>query len=544
MIVLPFLLLAASPAAAPHPQLPQPSPLSSRKGAWEAPFNHDVTGFNPLPPGFVFEAIHMALIPKGPNRGKVIVWDAGGNPPQGGSFVQRWSIVDPAAPGGPAFQNFNLQLPGGGGDLFCSAHAWTANGDLFVAGGTSTYPTAGALHPGQFHGAIHSLLYDPSAGPNGSWIPQADMATERWYPGVVRIGNGQILVLGGTNDSALPTLNNYEAFDPATGTWQSSGTTRIFAGPPASASPLDAYPRQHLLSTGQVFVSGMGGWSSRLDHLAGPGTWTPAAATSVDYRSYGTSVLFPSVNGIQDVVMILGGEGYRFGQDIGTLASVEYAFGSGAGAPAWNWIPAPPLETARMHLNAVLLPDGGILAVGGRRTRWGNPNPKFTRTPELFSLRTGRWTKMARAASVREYHSTAVLLPDGRVLSAGGDYRQWDYQVFDPPYLTSGGFRPVINGAPAVLSYYSADPVSHTVTFDKVPPGTLVGKVVLMAPGSLTHHSDFGQRLVEMPVVARTRKSITFLTPFDSNAAPQGWYMLFLVTRDGVPSKASWVRLQ
>src|SRR5262245_60872166 len=140
---------------------------------WESPFDHDLAGFNNPPYLGRFIAVHMSLIPKGAHRGMILVWDY---EHQGGSnWSQRWSIIDPVA---LTFENHELDMPAHGGDLFCSAHCWTANGDLFVAGGTSRYPEGGV----SYQGGKLAYLYQPDVGPDGTWARQADLAADRFYP--------------------------------------------------------------------------------------------------------------------------------------------------------------------------------------------------------------------------------------------------------------------------------------------------------------------------------------------------------------------------
>jgi len=133
-------------------------------GAWEAPFQHDLTGFAS---DFRFEAVHMALVPCGPQRGKALVWDVRGDQPTA-SWVQRWALLDVSGPA-PAFQNAELTLPVDGGDFFCSGHAWTGDGELLVAGGTSRYFGPGLALHGGIRGGRLVYLWDPLDGPMGAW---------------------------------------------------------------------------------------------------------------------------------------------------------------------------------------------------------------------------------------------------------------------------------------------------------------------------------------------------------------------------------------
>ena len=135
-----------------------------------------------------------------------------------------------------------------------------------------------------------------------------------------------------------------------------------------------------------------------------------------------------------------------------------------------------------------------------------------------------------------------MLLPDGRILSAGGvdpantverDQRQME--VFSPPYLDAGP-RPVVTGAPATAGYGS------TVTVN-TPDAAGLGSVVLIRPNAMTHHTDAGHRWIRLAIVATAASSVDVRMPASTQIAPPGWYMLFLVDTSGVPSEAHWIRL-
>jgi hypothetical protein len=157
--------------------------------------------------------------------------------------------------------------------------------------------------------------------------------------------------------------------------------------------------------------------------------------------------------------------------------------------------------------------------------------------------------------SVRDYHATAVLLPDGRVLIGGGNRRNFDYEIYSPQYLTLPkpqklAFAPPIaadadTGA-ATLLYHSV----HTITFDPLPAGESIAEVVLIAPGATTHHFDMHQRYVGLSIVEDSAHdpaviaSVTFRAPLDEKHAPRGVYMLYLVTSAGAVADALWVVLR
>jgi hypothetical protein len=350
---------------------------------------------------------------------------------------------------------------------------------------------------------------------------------------------------------------------------------RTFAGPgretpsnPAEDMLLE-YPRTFLLSDGTVFTSGWAPESARIDHRRKhplqPAQWDVSTGRpgnqQFGLRNYGSSVLFPNLAGQQDVVLRLGGrnsqvpgshaEGDTPPVTVSTASVEACAAGPGGG----SWVAAPSMHTARHHCNAVILPDASILVVGGQRTfyRGREALTEQVFTPERFV--DGVWEALPPGHSPRDYHATALLLPDGRVLVGGGEGRRTvpggtDYEVFSPAYLAAGLPRPkqvTVTGAAResdgtyVLLY---DHDQYSAQCLPLPLGVVLAKVVLIAPGAVTHHSDMGQRYFELTLTAggapNERK---FRTPANPYALPPGYYMLFAVTDGRVPAEAVWVTI-
>lgn len=216
------------------------------------------------------------------------------------------------------------------------------------------------------------------------------------------------------------------------------------------------------------------------------------------------------------------------------------------GAAQPHFEAAEPLCFPRLHLNAVLLPDRTVLVTGGSLKQEDQPLARLQ--AELFDPATGHWTPVARAKVPRLYHSTALLLPDGRVVAAGGNpdggtHVQWDQdpeeemrlEVYSPPYLFKGP-RPTLGAVPAEWAY--GQPVEL--------PSPQAGQLRwahLIRPCVTTHSFDGSQRLVDLPIAAQGAGKVRVQVPANRNLAPPGWYMLFVVDQAGLPSVASWVHL-
>src|SRR5712691_2347280 len=295
----------------------------------------------------------------------------------------------------------------------------------------------------------------------------------------------------------------------------------------------ELYSSLHQIPSGEIFYS-RAGWAVASDvttaylRLTGPtsASWTTLGAPAFPDREEGTAVIQiddtrspPTVN-----VLVIGGgvSGVHNAQSVEAIDVTHLS-------PPPSWMRLADMNFRRTNVNGVLLPDGTVLVVGGQRAgKWAS-DPQPVLQPEIYDPQTNRWTLMALMAHPRQYHSIAVLLPDGRVLSAGGidptkggpPARDQRYmEVFTPPYLLRGP-RPNIGAAPASIGYGAAFIVPTS-------DAARITSVALLRPCAMTHHTDAGQRYVRLPINARTTSQLTIGAPADGRVAPPGYYMLFL----------------
>jgi galactose oxidase len=386
-------------------------------------------------------------------------------------------------------------------ELFCSGHTLLADGRLFVAGGTK-YGSSKEI------GRLGTDLFDPFTR---TWSNGPDLRYRRWYPTTTELPDGAVLIFSGQPNNRRVT-KQVERFEP--------GTTTMNTLPRSANRGVDLYPRIHMLSDGRLLHTGPEDQS----YFFEPSTsqWNKGPYQEFGYREAGTSVLLP---GLDRVLVVGGAEGHKPTRTAEILELSD---------PDPQWRSTTRLNRARMHANSVLLPDGNVLVVGGGRH---GEYSKTVRTPELFNPLTETWTELAPHTAPRAYHSTAVLLPDGRVLSAGHDNGGYwlKAEVYSPPYLFKGP-PPVIQSAPPEVNYGEKFEVV-------VDDSTDVARLALMKPGSATHGVDFSQRYVAVDFSASDATTLEVSAPAVAEQAPPGYYMLFVVDADGVPSQASWIRL-
>lgn len=389
-------------------------------------------------------------------------------------------------------------------DIFCAGHNTLFNGKVFIAGGHD-HMTGKKQSP---VGVAETDIYDPLTR---AWTPTPLLGEKRWYPTNVGLGNGRTLVFGGQAraGAASNTVDEYDA---------SSNTMRTL--PSTATKPLGLYPRMFLMANGKVLRCG----PQRGSVYFNPATssWSNVSPMLYGGRTRGGAVLLPGAQR----VLTLGGQ-----SNSGPPTATAEILDTSQAAPKWRYTGS--MNHARLLPNAVTLPDGQVLVVGGGEAfKYINP----VKTPELWNPVTEAWTPMAPQQGSRMYHATALLLPDGRVLSAGQDDGPLARfgELFSPPYLFRGP-RPTIGDAPTTVSQ------GGRLQFTS-PEAPELAKIVLIRAGSATHEIDTDQRSVPLSF-AVSASTVSAQVPADVNVLPAGYYMLFAVNRDGVPSIASWVRV-
>ena len=468
---------------------------------------------NPNP--FPFSPIHSHILPTVPTA-KVMIWP--GNLGISGNDPRSWDpVTGTISP---------LAKPGF--DVFCSGHSFLADGRLFVAGGNLKVEDGTGLR--------NASIYDPFNGTGGTWTALPDMNAARWYPTVTVLENGDVLVVAGLMDNGPPPGPNVvpQVFQFGIGT---SGAWRNL---PEMGQ--DLYPPMLLAPNGKVFNPGQSVITRYLD--TDSGAWSDVDVRFYDttYRDYAPAVMYAPGK-----VLVMGGG------DPPTNTSEVIDLNQPS--PTWRPTGNPPfpagitgMAIARRHHNATLLPDGTVLVTGGTSKPTFNTEDDSTsavHNAELWNPATERWTTLARSSGIpRIYHSSAVLLPDARVLSMGGD-RQPTSEIYEPPYLFTGTQRPVITSAPLMVAY------GQTFFVGTSDPAA-ISKVTMLRLTSVTHTVNMSQYFNTLPIFSRvTGAGLNVVAPAKAAdpspaaavVAPPGPYMLFILNGSGVPSEAKIVRL-
>ena len=481
-------MLAASPLAAT-----QATGTPDQVGQWSAPISWPEV------------AVHMALQP----NGNVLVFDGFGAAP---NSERLWN------PSTGAF----VPVPYGR-NLFCAGHVGLGDGRTLILGG----------HINANDGLADTTIFDSTTN---SWFRGPDMTVGRWYPTATLLPDGRSFVIAGDNivqdrPGATPPFSDAsvnslpEVYDPKTNSWTDLPGARL-------TTPL--YPFMFVLSDGRLLDAG----PDTTTRVLTPGSWT--------WSTIGTSP-FDGMSAVMyrpDKIMKSGswadpdwnGGAHPIYQSTNRTAVLDMTQGS----PSWR-------ETAPMHLgrayhNLTLLPDGTVFASGGSSQSDGVDITKSVLPAEIWNPDTETWTEVAALQNGRQYHSTALLLPDGRVLMAGGGQlpgssavNQTNAEIYSPPYLFKGT-RPVISSAPTT-------PVQVGSTFTiSTPNAAEISKVSLVRTPAVTHGFDQNQRFTWLNFTAGANQ-LTVTAPANTAQAPPGDYMVFVLDGNNVPSVARIIRL-
>lgn len=461
-------------------------------------------------------------------------------------------------------------------NMFCAEHAHLANGKLLVAGGQLNEPPPNEDFHG--HGGMSGggdpacYTYEPvgrvwervarlSPVPGGG-----PTSGGRWYPTLTTLFDNQVICVAGHPDfredytppaeegededqvGRRHTNNTPERYTP----WQDTWTLLLAETTAIRSNEFHLYPRQFLTNGGQIFFATQIKGANRF--------FDPYAGTFFDAEiglpsdgiyhegSRASAVLLPLLpqNGYRSRVMISGGVD-PFVIDLGT--DHEEWESDSWNPPSWQqagtrtgWGNDGPPE--RSHACTILLPDGTVFVSGGTRTENREDEIRQSggvRHGEIYDPdiswdsgefeSNGNWSRVAAAHVVRHYHSTALLLPNGTVWTAGsngdGTGPEHRIEVYRPPYCAMTG-RPSVTESPAAIIY-------RTHFELRCPQAGAIRRVALIRNGSVTHAFDGDQRYVGLEFDHAGGDRLVVAAPPHSAIAPPGYYTIWVIDDQGRP---------
>ncbi|MEM6893951.1 MAG: PKD domain-containing protein, partial [Bacteroidota bacterium] len=413
-------------------------------------------------------------------------------------------------------------------DMFCPGINNLADGRILAAGGTSSERTS---------------IYDWRTG---VWSVADEMNIPRGYQGNVTLPNGSVFTVGGSWSGGAWTNRDAEIWTSASG-WQllpgikgdDFYTFNDLLGD--SQSPLYRADNHIWLwpaPDGNLFHAG----PSRQMHwinTSGNGTMIAAGARGNDsFSMKGTTVMFD----VGKILKVGGAVSYDDG-DPANNTSYVIDINSGYGNNPTVTATSNTLTFARTMHNSTVLPNGQVLVTGGISDASLFTDTGARLTAELYDPTTNSWATVAGMQTPRTYHSVAILMVDGRVFVGGGGLcdstpgcvNHFDAEIYSPPYLfdTSGNLaqRPVIS-APSVANYNTSVPVTGS---------TGIQSFSLVRFSAATHSTNNEQRRIPVSF-SSFGQSYSVNIP-NQNLLPPGYYMLFAIDGDGVPSIAETIQI-
>ncbi len=305
--------------------------------------------------------------------------------------------------------------------------------------------------------------------------------------------------------------NTVEIYDPASNSWDSKSV------PPGPVVQSYYYPRVFLLPDGKLGVIYIWGPSQK-PYLYDfeKKTWT-AVGTPVEGG--------PTAHYLPGKILIAGHDLHQATAENRATRLVDFTTD-----PVTVRTTAPKAFNGEYN-NLTILPTGKVLSFGGR-----GENGRGVFAVEQWDPDTEVWSTLATMKTPirREYHSIAVLLRDGRVLTGGGEPALTTAEIYNPPYLRRGA-RPIIVSAPSAATYGSTFPVTASGG---------VQKISLIRIGAVTHANNWGQRFMWLNFKSGPNGQLTVSAPPDANTAPPGYYLFFVLNADGVPSVGEYMKIQ
>ncbi|MET9389881.1 galactose oxidase-like domain-containing protein [Streptomyces sp. NPDC006624] len=480
-----------------------------------------------LPTRNPVRSMHSVVLP----GGKVLLIAGSGNDEsmfEAGTFTS--AVYDPA--------DGSYKIIPTPKDMFCAGHVQLQDGRVLIMSGNKGYPTADGRIG--YQGFKDSYVFDPETE---TYTRTNDMNDGHWYPSATILGNGDVLSFGGLREDSTGSVTA-ERFSEAEQQWQPLWKVN------QTWSYWGLYPSMILMQDGRLFYSGShvfgnnipGTGSAIYDYDANTITQVPGLRDK-DERDQSASVLLPPAQ--DQKVLTLGGGNIDSNPEANRLTDII-----DLKQPNPSYVAGPPIpqgtvdlgdgpvpqtgDQGKMYLSAVLLPDGKVLETGGALHNRANPVYETS----LFDPQSETFDPVAVDPEARGYHSSAFLLPDGRVMATGDNpgNGSWnhDVSVYSPPYLFKGP-RPRITSVIDTEWTYGD---TQRITVDRP-----IAKAELIRPAAVTHASDPNQRFVDLPLSV-DGGNVDLNVTSNPNLAPPGWYMLFAVDANGVPSVAKWVHLQ
>jgi galactose oxidase len=471
----------------------------------------------------------------------------------GAAAGQTWTaIFNPNAP----TASTGVLVTNTGADMFCPGTAVLFNGQVLVNGGSSSPKTS---------------IFQYKTGTNGSWSISGDMKIPRGYQADTVLSNGNVFTLGGSWSGGEGGKSG-EVW--ANGSWtEYSGIpeTNIVGPDPQGIYRGDNHLWMFAQSNGTVFQAGPSSQMNWINTAVSGGTIqsagyrsaTPASAVGADpFSINGNAVLYD----VGKILKVGGAPAYQQSTGTTLASNSAYLIDITKGYPYTPTVTKlTPMSYERAFSNSVVLPNGQVVVIGGQSIPQPFTDNAAILVPEIWTPSTQQFQLLNPMQTPRTYHSTAILLPDGRVFVGGGGQcgtgcaqNHLTAEILTPPYLLTAtstpATRPVIDSATTSVTLGGTLVVTTQEASSSV---AATASFAMMRLSATTHTVNNDQRRIPFSttlgnaadktssnLIATSPNSWQLTIPSDPGVMLPGYYMLFALTSAGVPSLSTTVLVQ
>ncbi len=470
--------------------------------------------------GPVIQWPHIAISAANLPDGRILSWSSTETNafPSGPTFTHA-SVFDPI---GETFINADSNFH----DMFCAGISTLEDGTIVASGGNPSDRRTSSFDP-------DTLV----------WSPRADMIDRRWYATNVTLPDNRVFASFGKDAG-----NRSEVYDPATNTWTATPNANMqtlvneqnaiqSANNPTGALNHEWWSHITVAPQGDIMMAGPTQTWHRFDPVGGAPNVVLGQMIGDNPRMYGNAVNYDAGK-----MLLIGGADRRANPP--TTVNNVYLIDLNGPAPVLT--SGAPMNYPRALSNSVTLPNGQVLVIGGNTVAKIFSDEGSVLPAEIYDPAADTWTVVDSITIPRNYHSTALLLKDGRVLSAGGgacggcSANHLDGQIYSPPYLfendDSPATRPALSVPPsAVLN--AGDDLVVTASSD-----TTAFSIVRLS--GTTHHLNTDQRFLPLSHVDNGDGTFTVSFPANPNILIVGNYWLFALDADGTPSIGETINVE
>ena len=432
--------------------------------------------------------------------GKVLTFGTDSQGMQGGQFI--YDVYDPETGEHTTLENTTPT------DIFCSAAMIIPGTNKILIGGGD----------GRVGSAFNKGLSDVNVFNSDDLSLKAsevgDMHFARWYPTMVSLPTGQVVILGGRDQNGRG-ISTPEIFTPGEG-WR-----KLDGAEDGGVGSDWWYPKAWLNNEGEIVYFASGSRKVMALDPSGSGEVRQIGELPFSVGNDASAVMYESGK-----ILIMDNSKHMWTMDIN--------------GPEPVFKQTQSLDSDRNWADMTVMADGNILINGG--TSKGNSEADANLQAAIWDPDTGKITYADAQTQSRLYHSSSVLLADGTVLSTGGgaagsaEVNHLNAEIYKPPYLYnedgSLADRPVITGAPEEL----VPGESFTISVDDA---SSIGKLTFVKNGAATHSFNMGTKIIELEHKVNADNTITVTLPENANEVTAGSWMLFAWDNEGVPAKAA-----